>query len=166
MEAILIDAFEFCRLRQAREGEFAVADLPRLVQEAASNDGTIRWSLQGGANQLGHPLLSLSVAGSVRLMCQRCLAPFEFAIDSHSEMVLAKDDATADHIESTLDDDEIEVIVASHQFNVTDLIEDEVLLALPVSPKHETCPGLAMANEQAGTEKAPSPFEALKNWKQ
>ncbi len=165
MGVFLIDAFEFCRLKESREGTLAVTDLPRLAEEAVARTGTLRWLLVGGANQLGHPQLVLSVSGSVRLMCQRCLTPFDFIIDSNSVLVLAEDEASADHIETLLDDDEIDVIVGSRQFSITDLVEDEALLAIPTAPKHDICPDQAL-DPQAGNEKAPSPFDALKNWKQ
>lgn len=166
MEAILIDAFEFSRLKESREGALAVAQLPRLANESVAQTGMLRWVLHGDMHQQGHPQLVLAVSGSVQLMCQRCLTPFEFAIDSQSVLVLAKDEATADHIEAVLDNDDIEVIVGSRQFNLTDLIEDEALLAIPVAPKHEACPDQAVPGSQAGIGKAPSPFDALKNWKQ
>ncbi len=166
MTAFLIDAFEFCRLKESRDGEIAVADLPRLVKEAVANTGTLRWALQGGANQFGHPQLQLSVQGSVRLMCQRCLTPFEFPIDSSTVLVLADDEAAADHIEAVIADDDVDVIVGSRQCNIRDLIEDEALLAIPVAPKHDVCPDQAERDLQVGSAKAPSPFDALKNWKQ
>lgn len=165
MEAILIDAFEFCRLGEALEGEFTVAELPRLAAEAVTPAGVIRWSLAGGKHAQGYPQLTLNVSGSVQLMCQRCLTPFEFGIASDSVLVLAQDEAGADELEEALDDDSLEVIPGSRQFNVADLIEDEALLALPVSPRHEVCPGKPAEKPEANAEKAPSPFSVLKDWK-
>jgi uncharacterized protein len=167
MEAILIDAFEFCRQGEALEGEFAVAELPRLAAEAIAPTGTIRWSLAGGKHAQGYPQLMLQVVGSVPLMCQRCLTPFEFGIDSESVLVLAQDEAGADELEAALDDDALEVIAGSRQFNVAELVEDEALLALPVSPRHDICPGQSRQESEpaAGSDKAPSPFSVLKDWK-
>ncbi len=165
MEAILIDAFEFCRLGEVREGEFAVADLPRLAAEAVNATGALRWSLKGGKHAQGYPQLTLTVNGSVQLMCQRCLTPFAFAIDAESVLVLAQDEAGADELEAALDDESIEVIAGSRQFNLTDLVEDEALLALPVSPRHEVCPGQARQEQPENDGKAPSPFGVLKDWK-
>ena len=42
--------------------------------------------------------------------------------------------------EFPLDDDEVEVIVGSRQFDLVDLIEEELLLSLPLVPKHDVCP--------------------------
>jgi uncharacterized protein len=165
MSAFVIDAFEFCRLKERREGETAVAELPRLAGESVDQFGSIRWSLQGGSDRLGHPQMNLSVSGSVQLMCQRCLAPIVFDIVSESVLVLADDEPSADAIEALLDDDAIEVIVGSRTFNFADLIEDEALLALPPSPKHEVCPDKLMPDTSGDAEKKVSPFAVLKNLK-
>lgn len=165
MKAFVIDAFEFCRLKERREGEIAVADLTRLAEESVDRSGTIRWSLRGGSDNLGHPQMVLSIAGDMRLMCQRCLTPFSFDIASESVLVLAKDEDSADAIDALLDDESIEVVVGSRAFNVDELVEDEALLTIPFSPKHETCPDQLVSNASPEAAQA-SPFAVLKNLKQ
>jgi len=165
MEAILIDAFEFSRLGQSRSGEFAIADLPRLAAEVVKPSGVVRWSLTGGKHAQGYPQLTVVVSGSVQLMCQRCLTPYELGIDVESVLVLAQDEAGADELEASLDDETLEVIAGSRQFNVTDLVEDEALLALPLSPRHDACPESSRQESDLGSAKAPSPFGSLKDWK-
>jgi uncharacterized protein len=166
MSAFQIDSFEFCRVKERREGQIAVSDLPRLSSELVDTDKTenLKWSLAGGNDRLGNAQLKLSVAGNVKLLCQRCLKPLEYSIASESVLTLAKDEASADEIEQLLDDDDIEVIVGSRDLNLHALIEDEALLALPVSPKHEICPGQDLF-EEAKVPKKESPFAVLKNLK-
>jgi uncharacterized protein len=163
MDAFHIDAFEFCRLHEHREGEIAVADLPRLLKEAADGSGMLRWSLEGGSNLHGHPQMTIRVAGTVHLICQRCLAPFEFEFDSKSILVLADNEARADEIDTLLDDEAIEVIVGSKAMDAAALIEDDALLALPLAPKHDTC-SEQLALLEPGAAKV-SPFSVLKNLK-
>lgn len=165
MNAIVIDAFEFCRLKERREGETAVGDLPRLAKEAVNTSGSVRWTLQGGSNKQGHPQLHLSVAGSAWLMCQRCLTPFEFGIASESVLILAPDEGSADEIDAQLNDESVEVIVGSRTFDVVQLIEDEALLTIPLSPKHEICPDQLIPAVEQDAERV-SPFAVLKNLKQ
>lgn len=165
MNAFVIDAFEFCRLKERREGEVAVSDLPRLAKESVDEFGSMRWSLQGGKDSLGHPQLILSVAGTVQLICQRCLAPFAFDIESESILILASDDASADAIDALLDDDAVEVIVGSRNFSILELVEDEALLAIPASPRHAICPERLVTDTPKDAEKV-SPFAVLKNLKQ
>ncbi len=165
MNAFVIDAFEYSRLKERREGEVAVSDLARLADELADSSGLLQWCLQGGTDAIGHPQLSLSVSGPVQLMCQRCLLPFSLNIATKSILILAKDEARADEIDALLDDDAIDVIVGSKTLNVIDLIEDEALLAIPLSPKHEVCADQVKADSEP-SEKKPSPFAVLKDIKQ
>ncbi len=165
MSAFVIDTFEFCRLKERREGDVAVADLPRLAEDAADKSGGVHWLLQGGSDKLGNSKLVLSISGVVQLMCQRCLTSFAFEVVSESTLIFAKDEDSIEEIEALLADDAIDVIAGSKAANVAELIEDEVLLAIPLSPKHEVCPDQATLDVLKSTKKA-SPFAMLKNIKQ
>jgi uncharacterized protein len=164
MNAFLIDTFEFCRLKEHRVGDIAVADLPRLSEDTADKSGAVHWSLQGGADRSGHPKLMLSISGVVKLKCQRCLTSFAFEIASESALVVVKDEESIDETEALLDDDEVDVIVGSKAFDIAELIEDEALLAIPLSPKHDVCPDQATLDAVKSAKKA-SPFAVLKNIK-
>ena len=163
MSAFVIDAFEFCRNNGFREGVTPVAEMPRLAADCADSSGTISWSIQGGQTKQGYPSMTLSVSGPVKLVCQRCLAPFGYDIDSSTMLVLGKTDADADEIEEILDDESIDVIVGSHTCDIMQLLEDEALLALPQAPKHEVCPDTKVL-DSLKSEKV-SPFATLKSLK-
>jgi uncharacterized protein len=165
MNAFVIDAFEFCRRNERREGEVAIADLPRLADESVDKSGALHWSLQGGSGKQGHPQLMVTVSGTVRLMCQRCLTPLAFDISSESVLVLAPDEGSADEIDALLADESVEVIVGSRTFDIAQLIEDDALLTIPLSPKHEACPDQLVPEAAKGAEKV-SPFAMLRKLKQ
>jgi len=161
MSAFVIDAFEFCRHGSHREGITPVAEMVRLKSDLADGSGEITWSVQGGAHPHGHPQITLSVAGQVSLVCQRCLNPFAFAMQSSTRLVLGQSDAHADEIEEQLGDESIDVIVGSRACDIRDLVEDEALLALPSVPKHETCPDSKVLDGLKAEK--PSPFAGLKD---
>jgi uncharacterized protein len=163
MSAFVIDAFEFCRSNGYREGVTPVAEMTRLAADCADPSGEITWSIQGGQTKQGYPSMTLSVAGNVNLVCQRCLGPFAYEIDSSTMLVLGKDDQEADEIEEVLDDESIDVIVGSHEADIRQLLEDEALLALPQAPKHEVCPDTKLM-DSLKSDKV-SPFAALKSLK-
>ena len=163
MSAFVIDAFEFCRTKGYREGVTPVTEMTRLAADCANNSGEVSWSIQGGSTPQGYPTMVLSVAGPVQLVCQRCLAPFDYHIDSSTQLVLGRDDEEADSFEEILDDDSVDVIVGSHAADIRELLEDEALLALPQAPKHETCPDTSVL-DTLKSEKV-SPFAGLKNLK-
>ncbi|MBC7490111.1 MAG: DUF177 domain-containing protein [Glaciimonas sp.] len=164
MSAFVIDAFEFSRLKERREGAIPVNDLTRLIEELADPSGILSWKLTGSANQSGHAQLMLAVNGSLQIMCQRCLTPFVFDIDSESLLILAKDEVVADEIDALLDDDQIDVIVGTKALDIIQLVEDEVLLSMPLSPKHLVCCETS-AHEALKSVKKESPFAMLKNLK-
>jgi uncharacterized protein len=160
MSAFVIDAFEFCRSNGHREGVTPVAEMSRLNKDCADHSGAIAWSVDGTTSKQGYPQITLSVSGAVQLVCQRCLTPYAFEMDSSTVLMLGKDDEHADEIEEILDDESIDVIVGSRTCDIRDLIEDEALLALPQVPKHDVCPDNQLL-DVLKSEK-PSPFAALK----
>jgi len=163
MNAIVIDAFDFCRSNGSRDGVTPVAEMTRLTKDCADTSGTIAWKVVGGTSKMGFPQMTLSVAGTVQLVCQRCLTPYAHEIDASTLLMLGKDDEQADEIEQMIDDETIDVIVGSRSMDVMDLVEDEALLALPHTPKHDVCPDTALL-DKAKSEKL-SPFDALKGLK-
>jgi len=162
MSAQVIDTFEFCRTAGQASGATPVAEFKRLSADLADASGELRWSFQGGLHPEGDPQLVMEVAGTVKLVCQRCMAPFDYSLQTRSTLVLATDDEQADEAEARLDDDSIDVIVGSKAMDLLMLVEDEALLSLPLSPRHEVCPGPA---QEVPKDKAESPFSVLKNLK-
>ncbi len=163
MSAFVIDAFEFCRSNGHREGVTPVAEMSRLNKDCADQSGQIAWTIDGSTSKLGYPQMTLSVSGTVQLVCQRCLAPFAYEMDSSTVLMLGKDDEHADEIEEVLNDESIDVIVGSRECDIRDLFEDEALLALPQVPKHDVCPDNKLLD--AVKSDKPSPFAGLKNLK-
>ncbi|QKT97209.1 DUF177 domain-containing protein [Burkholderia cenocepacia] len=72
------------------------------------------------------PYLRLAVHGHAWLTCQRCMTPYDqtFDVDMTYRIVATEEEAE----EFPLDDDEADVIVGSRQFDLVDLIEEELLL--------------------------------------
>lgn len=167
MNAYVLDAFEFCRQGLAREETVAVVDLKRVAEDCADESGEVHWSLQGGQHANGYPQWKLRVQGTLQLMCQRCLTPFAYQLDSGTTLILARDDEKADEMEVELDDESLDVIVASRAFNILEMIEDEVLLAMPLAPRHQQCTdGTAPELADGESDEIELPFSGLKGLKQ
>jgi uncharacterized protein len=145
-----LDVFEFARSGRQAAGCVRVVQMPRMLAEvpvdAPERDAVFTWQAEGSTqaelqddgSEAAQPYLRLAVHGAAWLECQRCLAPYEqaFDIDATYRLVLTEEEAD----EYPLDDDELEVIVGSRQFNLVELIEEELLLSVPLVPKHEVCP--------------------------
>jgi len=163
MNAFVIDTFEFCRTNSSQAGVTPVAEMTRLAKECADASGEITWKVAGSTSKLGFPQMTLSVSGTVQLVCQRCLQPYAHHLASSTVLMLGKDDEQADEIEEIIADETIDVIVGSRSMELMYLVEDEALLALPHTPKHDVCPDAALL-DKAKSEKI-SPFDALKSLK-
>lgn len=150
MDPRALDVFEFARGARQAAGAVRVSQLPRLLSEvpadAPDRDTVFTWQTEGSTqpelqddgSEAAQPYLRLAVRGAAWLQCQRCLGAYEQAFDVDATCRLVKTEAEAE--EYPLDNDELDVIVGSCQFDLIDLIEDELLLALPLVPKHERCP--------------------------
>jgi uncharacterized protein len=163
MNALVIDTFEFCRTNSSQQGVTPVAEMVRLAKECADKSGEITWNAVGTTHKLDIPQITLSVSGNVHLVCQRCLQPYAHHLDSSTVLMLGKDDEDADAIEERIDDESIDVIVGSRSMELMYLVEDEALLALPQSPRHDVCPDASLL-DKAKSAKI-SPFDALKSLK-
>ena len=97
------------------------------------------------------------------MTCQRCLAPVDVPLEVDREFRFVADEATAEALD---DESEEDLLAMSREFDLRELIEDELLMALPLVPRHEECPApVQMASsdedfEEASAEK-PNPFAAL-----
>ena len=133
----------------------ALAGLPRLKDVLTTTEGFLSVRLEGWRDEQGKSWLQLDVAGDPVLCCQRCLGGVKFPLGIHSRLQLIA--PGEDWPDDDLEDDSADAIAAEGELNVLSLIEDEVLLALPIAPRHEHCESpLANASEHGS-----SPFSAL-----
>ncbi len=131
-------------------------DAPPLVLDWQAR-GEIRAPL-GGAEQVW---LHLSFNGQVPQICQRCLSVYLEALDVDRWFRFVADEATA---EAQDDEAEEDLLVWTPRFNLQELIEDELFLALPLVPMHDVCPqALPTEVVDEGFEQVerPNPFSAL-----
>lgn len=157
-EQVTIDPVAFAGKGGSLEGAFPVAALDRLTDLLVSREGEVRYRIDGGHDPRGWPMIRIRVAGSVVLACQRCLGPMRLALDIGRGLVLVDSEgALADVAEEPADLDEI---VAPGELDILSLVEDEILLALPIAPRHEPdeCGEGISGGSGTGEE---SPFAAL-----
>ncbi len=156
-DRISIDAEAFAASGQTLQGKVSLQDLdarshsPDIADLAAE----VSYSLAAGRDDWDRIRLSLHLAGSLKLCCQRCLQPFDFELDETAQVVLFADEEALD--QAVQDDDTLEGMVCGRELDVYSLLEDQILMALPFSPKHENCG----SGETAVQSDKPNPFAAL-----
>jgi uncharacterized protein len=135
----VIDGLEFAKAGARLQGAWPVAEFRRLRDALRSDAGTLRYELLGVPEHQGRPALRLKVDGTLTLVCQRCLGALEFPLHIDAWLLLAATQAEIDA--EPLAAEGPESIVAGKEMPVHVLVEDEVLLAIPIAPRHEACAG-------------------------
>jgi len=156
MALMVIDGLQFARKSGELVGRIDGAQLTRLA-EIPCQTKEVLFRVVGGANAAGKPSLTVKLNGDMKLVCQRCLAPLLFPLSVETELELSRN---LDEIEGA--DDDIDRVLAAREMNVEDLVEDEVILALPMIPRHAECLSLVVDKKlDAQVEKQVSPFGVL-----
>lgn len=168
--SILIDNLVFSKNNEQLNGVLTLLDFPRLSEllqsEASlSEDSNLRgvpssisFTLQGKTDAAGLHYLHLKLNANLNTTCQRCMSemPLKLALDFNyliGDAVV--NDIEASEIEGS---DDLDLQQASVAMDVKALIEDEIIMAMPIAPIHEKNCGAIIT--QSG-EKA-NPFAALK----
>ena len=150
-------------------GAWPGADLARLAElQAPPQDAAlaeIRWSAQGELRPVtgGEPELWLMLQAdtSAWLTCQRCLQPMAEPLAVDTRIRFVRGEAQAEALDG---EEDYDVLALARSLDLRAQVEDELLLALPIVPRHEVCPQpLAVAAEPDADEAAPreNPFAAL-----
>lgn len=147
----VIDGRRFARAESELSGHVGKEYLPRLP-ELGCRPIAVRYGLQGGRNEGGKLALNLAVEGDFELTCQRCLKPVKWVFSTVANLQLA---ASLEEIETA--DDDKDRVLASESMDVGSLIEDEIILAIPMAPRHDQCSVSGQPQVAART----SPFSAL-----
>ncbi len=158
---MVIDGPEFARRGNRTGGKVAVAGLLRVAEYLASGDGALDCAVQGGRSEdgSGHFELRLTLSGELQLRCQRCLEAMCFPLRLEKRLRLVM--PGAEWPEEDVENEGFDAIPASREMVVGLLIEDEVLLALPIAPRHEVCGTPVMKDMQQDA----SPFAVLRKLK-
>jgi len=155
----LIDTAELTRAGGTLSGREPVARLTRLASmlDPDHPGDAIDWTLSGrrepqpdGGRQ---PWLTLHFAGEVGMVCTRCLQRVAVPLMADHRFLLVADEVLAARADA--ETDEYDVLVGSHRFDVLELVEDEVIMALPLVPRHDDCQlpdPPAQAGASAGSE--------------
>lgn len=161
-----LDLLRFSAAAGTLAGEWPAAALDRLSLDAPpAGAGTVPWTargeqraVSGGAPELW---LHLQATAAVHLVCQRCLQGFDHPLHAERSIRWVADEAEAERLDE-LSDDDVLALPAAGRVDLQQLVEDELILNLPLVPRHEVCPEpLAMPADDLDAPLAPSPFSAL-----
>lgn len=159
-----LDVRRFAEEGGALSGHEPVRKHERLMAETQGRGGasSVAWSASGEMRNPRHVhpeiWLHLRADAVLPLTCQRCLGPVDvpLAVDrafrfvADEEMAAAQDEVA-----------EEDVLALSRSFDLVELVEDELLMEMPLAPMHEVCPEpVKLSVQDEGFQEAPAQRES------
>lgn len=151
---LIVDCARFAREAGRVDGEIDGTRLRRVAPLLERVPDTVAFEARGAVDN-GKPVLTLSVRADLVVRCQRCLGELPLPVRIDSRLLLVP--PGGDWPDEELADDSFDAIEAPRELDLLNLIEDEVLLALPLSPRHAFCE----VPDHRRMAQPPSPFAAL-----
>jgi uncharacterized protein len=159
---IQIDPLDLAKNRIHLQGSYLPADLPRVMETVLAGSNAITVDLEfSTASESGTAMMSGKISGELITTCERCLEPFTLDLDISPRIFFCrrgKESAPA------VDDDERDLIEVDGPVALRDLIEDEILLNLPMIPMHnpDQCNASRFIGNTGELEKpSDNPFKQL-----
>lgn len=156
----VLDAWRMVSARRSFEGRLPLSGMPRLAGALAEVEGDCRYEVEFGRDTLGIAFVELRVQAELPLLCQRTLEPFRFPLRLVQRLGLVTDESQ----EAALPEG-MEPIQPGPggELHPAELIEDELILAIPVVPINPASTPVQAdwPTEPADDEPKPNPFAAL-----
>ena len=128
-----IDPLRFCKLAQTWEVDAGLSEFPRLLPEFTH--GKLFCRVSGRTDKHSGCVLRVDIRGEVGLTCQRCLGDLTREVAITCDVYLAANEAELERRSAEVESG-ADVILRGAKMSLVELIEDEVLLGLPLAPMH------------------------------
>lgn len=163
------DLWEFCRNRETLDHTEVSISFPRLESERVVDAvNSIQWKMLGTLNSRRESTVQIRGTMQAVLVCAHCGQGVEYTIDLHRNLVLLSTESQAEAYDENELGEFDDVVACGEYISVREWLEDEVLLSLPMLPKHEACNGPEFfdtpdsSDEQgAGNSETHKPFANL-----
>jgi uncharacterized protein len=164
-----LDLARVTRQPLEQAGRIRIGKMPRLCAVLSDNGGDARVRLQAQDDGSGRIIVQGEAQADLTLICQRCLQPMQQYVSAGFRLAWVRDEDTAAAMQTETCDP---LLSADGRVRLAELVEDELLLALPIVALHEleTCDAgsnLHDAHAEApGTPAKQNPFAVLEQLKQ
>ena len=113
-------------------GHVPIESFNRLADALHSREGELDVALGFRRDADGRRTLAGRIRGALQLTCQRCLAPYALDVDIELDLVLVESEAQAE----TLPEEQDALVIGDQRsMHTVDMIEDDLILALPIVPR-------------------------------
>jgi uncharacterized protein len=128
-----VDPFRLCDQARSFEGRVNLADLPRLAEALASTEGQASYRIACDRDEQRRARIRGSVEAELTVICQRCMRPMRLPVHVEFQLALVSGES---QVAQLPDDYDPLLLEGEETLRLADVIEDELLLALPVAPLH------------------------------
>jgi len=157
-----VEPLRLAEVGRAFRGEVAVSRLQRLAPDLRSHEGALQVELHFGLDERQVYALTGSIRGVLELTCQRCLEAVAVPIDIRLRLGIVTSEAEAERLPEGYD----MLLAGRDPVVVAELVEDEIILALPLIPRHSDAAQCGMQPEDAAVPgRKVSPFAVLEDLK-
>ena len=155
----LVDPERFASQESSCSGSVRLDLFERLAPMLASQEGSVDYRFRFSRDTRHRPLLEGRVEGVLLLQCQRCLEPVDIGVDARVSLVVVQGFDEAENLDSEFDP----LLPEEERVNLLQLVEDELLLAIPAVPRHLDCEAaVTESGEELETEAVhENPFDVL-----
>jgi uncharacterized protein len=160
----VLDAWRMVAARRELEGKLPLSSMERLRGSLADTEGEARFELRFDSDPLKVPYAELQIDAELPLQCQRSLQRFLFPVQLVQRLGLIRLGTGREEVdEAALPEGYEPLLVAEDgMIHPAELVEDELILALPTVP---VMPGTEAVEQAWGAEeeemRRASPFAAL-----
>lgn len=150
------------------EGSVKLATLKRVLPLVRSDAGDVDYTLRFDIDEGGIPCVKGEVRATLMLQCQRCMEDMEYPVKAKVSLGIVPSREAAEQLPGKYEP----LLESGDEISVTSIIEDELILALPLVAMHELeeCPQAqavaAQGEEDKSAPRRESPFAILAQLKE
>ncbi|MEO8400461.1 MAG: YceD family protein [Gammaproteobacteria bacterium] len=155
-----VDPFRFAENATRLNGTLLIKDMQRLCTSLSNQEGGIDVNMEFGVDEQGIRFVKGQLKTRLMLQCQRCLEPFEYEIIGGFQSGIVHTEEEADKLPERYDP----LVVNDGALILSDLIEEELIISLPLVPMHntESCNAQLYTNMTSSAERE-SPFKVIES---
>jgi len=136
---VLIEPLRLAEKSSLLEGRISLGQMKRVASSLFDRKGDLAVNLQFGMDENRQPNIRGTISGKITLVCQRCMQAMDYTVASKVSLAIVRSDAQATNLPAKYDP---LMVDEEGKISLVDLVEDELILALPTVAMHaiSDCP--------------------------
>lgn len=127
-----IEPYRLAENQRVLKGDLSIANMKRLAPLLATDAGNVEVELAFVVDETGQASVKGRVQTQVSMQCQRCMKTMELPIDARVSLAFIATEEQAQELPS-----HYEPLIVEEETSLSEMVEDEIILALPAVPLHE-----------------------------